>query len=124
MNKNKILLADDDATLRRILKDQLTSYGYAIDEAEDGAEAIEKLQNGQYDLLLLDMKMPIVSGMDVLKFISKKHLGCPVIVLTVMPGLAVESLRYGAHDSVTKPFAMGELRFSIETALGKAKPLC
>ena len=124
MNKNKILLAEDDATLRRILNDQLTSYGYAIDEAEDGAETIEKLQDGQYDLLLLDMKMPVASGLDVLKFISAKHLTCPVIVITAMANLAVESLRYGAHDSFTKPFALGGLRFSIETALGKAKPLC
>ncbi len=124
MNKNKILIADDDAVLRRILNDQLTSYGYEIDEAEDGAETIEKLQDGQYDLLLLDMKMPVASGLDVLKFISAKHLTCPVIVITAMASLAVECFRYGAHDSVTKPFAMGGLRFSIETALEKAKPLC
>jgi DNA-binding response OmpR family regulator len=120
MSQLRILYVDDDADLRGIVKDQLTQLGYALDEAEDGADAIDKLEKGNYDLMLLDINMPVKSGIDVLKFIKDKELKCKVIMLTGRVGFAVatESLRLGADDYITKPFNIDYLQFSIKRVMG------
>jgi DNA-binding response OmpR family regulator len=120
-NKNKILFVDDDAELREIVKEQLCSEGYVLDEAEDGNRAIEKIKLQTYDLLLLDITMPGKSGMDVLKFAKETSPGCHVIMLTGMVGLsvAIESLKLGADDYITKPYNMDYLLASIRRVLLK-----
>ena len=120
MSQLRILYVDDDADLRGIVKDQLTPLGYTLDEAEDGAEAIEKLEKGNVDLMLLDINMPVKSGIDVLKFIKDKGLKCKVIMLTGRVGFSVatESLRLGADDYITKPFNIEYLQFSIKRVMG------
>ena len=121
MDQKKILYVDDDAALREIVKDQLSSSGFAIEEAEDGAAAISKLETGNFDLMLLDINMPNKSGIDVLKFIKEKALKCKVIMLTGRVGFSVatESLKLGADDYITKPFNMDYLLFSIKRVLEK-----
>ncbi len=121
MDQKKILYVDDDSALREIVKDQLSSSGFAVDEAEDGAAAIRKLEGGNFDLMLLDINMPNKSGIDVLKFIKEKSLTCKVIMLTGRVGFSVatESLKLGADDYITKPFNMDYLLFSIKRVLGK-----
>ena len=121
MDKTKILYVDDDAALREIVKDQLLSQGFAVDEAEDGVAAIAKLEAGGIDLLLLDINMPNKSGIDVLKFIKEKSLNCRVIMLTGRVGFSVatESLKLGADDYITKPFNMDYLMFAIKRVLEK-----
>lgn len=121
MGQAKILYVDDDAALREIVKDQLTSQGFFLDEAEDGAAAIKKLESGDFDLMLLDINMPNKSGLDVLKFIKEKTLRCKVIMLTGRVGFSVatESLKLGADDYITKPFNMDYLMFSIKRVLEK-----
>ncbi len=121
MDKTKILYVDDDAALREIVKDQLLSQGFAVDEAEDGVAAIAKLEAGGVDLLLLDINMPNKSGIDVLKFIKEKALPCRVIMLTGRVGFSVatESLKLGADDYITKPFNMDYLMFAIKRVLEK-----
>jgi len=125
MNKNKILLADDDAALRRLLCEQLTPHGYELEEAENGAEAIEKLQKTEYNLLLLDITMPVLTGWDVLQFISEKGLTCPVIMLTGMGSLynVVKSARDGADEYITKPYDVNDLLCAIQRVLKKPKSL-
>jgi DNA-binding response OmpR family regulator len=120
-NKNKILFVDDDAELREIVKEQLSSEGYVLDEAEDGNRAIEKIKQQSYDLLLLDITMPGKSGMDVLKFAKEASPACHVIMLTGMVGLsvAIESLKLGADDYITKPYNMDYLLASIKRVLLK-----
>jgi len=122
MDQTKILYVDDDVALREIVKDQLTAQGFFLDEAEDGAEAIAKLESGNFDLMLLDINMPNKSGIDVLKFIKEKSLKCKVIMLTGRVGFSVatESLKLGADDYITKPFNMDYLMFSIKRVLEKA----
>jgi DNA-binding response OmpR family regulator len=122
MDKTKILYVDDDASLREIVRDQLTSQGFAVDEAEDGVGAIGKLEAGGVDLLLLDINMPNKSGIDVLKFIKEKGLTCKVIMITGRVGFSVatESIKLGADDYITKPFNMDYLMFAIKRALAKA----
>jgi DNA-binding response OmpR family regulator len=121
MDQTKILYVDDDAALREIVKDQLSSQGFAVDEAEDGADAIKKLDSGSIDVMLLDINMPNKSGIDVLKFIKEKSLKCKVIMLTGRVGFSVatESLKLGADDYITKPFNMDYLIFSIKRVLQK-----
>jgi len=121
MDQTKILYVDDDAALREIVKDQLSSQGFAVDEAEDGAAAIKKLDSGSIDVMLLDINMPNKSGIDVLKFIKEKSLKCKVIMLTGRVGFSVatESLKLGADDYITKPFNMDYLIFSIKRVLQK-----
>lgn len=117
--KEKILFVDDDSELRSIVKDQLVSVGYDIDEAEDGLMAMNKVRNFNYDLLLLDITMPGKSGLDVLKFVKEESPDCKVIMLTGVVGLsvAIESLKLGADDYITKPYNMDYLLTSIRKSL-------
>ncbi len=121
MDQKKILYVDDDSALRGIVRDQLSSSGFLVDEAEDGAAAISKLEAGNFDVMLLDINMPNKSGIDVLTFIKEKTLPCKVIMLTGRVGFSVatESLRLGADDYITKPFNMDYLLFSIKRVLEK-----
>ncbi|MCZ6775611.1 MAG: response regulator [Ignavibacteria bacterium] len=118
-SKKKILFVDDDAQLRGMVKEQLSSAGYVLDEAGDAPQAMEMLQSGNYDLMLLDITLPGKSGMDVLKYVKEEGLRCRVIMLTGIVGLsaAVDSMKLGADDYVTKPYNMNYLLASIERIL-------
>ena len=118
-SKEKILFVDDDPELRSIVRDQLISLGYDIDEAEDGIVAMGKIQSHSYDLLLLDITMPGKSGLEVLKFVKEHSPECRVIMLTGVVGLsvAIESLKLGADDYITKPYKMDYLMNSIKKVL-------
>ncbi len=120
MDQLRILFVDDDADLRRIVRDQLVPQGFVMDEAEDGAKAIGMLEKGNYDLMLLDINMPVKSGIDVLKFIKEKGLSCKVIMLTGRVGFSVatETLKLGADDYITKPFNIDYLLFAIKRVMG------
>jgi DNA-binding response OmpR family regulator len=117
--KDRILFVDDDAELRAIVREQLTNVGYEVDEAEDGVVAMEKMQRGEYRVLLLDITMPGTSGLDVLKRAKQTTPGCHVIMLTGVVGLsvAIESLKLGADDYITKPYNLEYLLNSIKRAL-------
>ena len=121
MTQLRILYVDDDDALRTVVKDQLSGLGYLVDEAEDGVVAMEKLGNGIYDLMLLDINMPGKSGIDVLKFIKDRGLKCKIIMLTGRVGFSVatETLKLGADDYITKPFNVEYLQFSIKRVMGQ-----
>ena len=121
MDQLRIIFVDDDADLRRIVRDQLVPQGFVMDEADDGAKAIGMLEKGNYDLMLLDINMPVKSGIDVLKFIKEKGLSCKVIMLTGRVGFSVatETLKLGADDYITKPFNIDYLLFAIKRVMGK-----
>jgi len=121
MDQLRILFVDDDADLRGIVRDQLVPQGFVMDEAEDGAKAIAMLEKGNYNLMLLDINMPVKSGIDVLKFIKEKGLPCKVIMLTGRVGFSVatETLKLGADDYITKPFNIDYLLFAIKRVTGK-----
>jgi two-component system, OmpR family, alkaline phosphatase synthesis response regulator PhoP len=119
MDQARILVADDEEGIRELLREQLTSAGYTIDEATDGAEAIDKLENVTYDLAILDINMPKKSGLDVLKYIRDKHLKMGVIMLTGRLGFSVgsESMMLGADEYITKPFDLDYLELTIKRVL-------
>ena len=106
----RILLADDDDQLQRALRITFAARGYEIVAAHDGAEAIDLAANAHPDLILLDLGMPKVDGIDVIRAV-RAWSKVPILVLSGRTDSAekVEALDAGADDYVTKPFAMDEL---------------
>lgn len=106
----RILLADDDDQLQRALRITLTARGYEVLQARNGAEAIDLAANGHPDLIVLDLGMPRVEGIDVIRAV-RSWSSVPILVLSGRTDSSekVEALDAGADDYVTKPFAMDEL---------------
>ncbi|GAA1779513.1 response regulator [Agromyces lapidis] len=106
----KILLADDDGQLQRAMRITLSARGYEVVSAHDGAEAIDLAASAHPDLVLLDLGMPKVDGLDVIRAV-RAWSSVPILVLSGRTDSAekVEALDAGADDYVTKPFAMDEL---------------
>ena len=119
MAQTRILVADDEEPLRRLLHEHLGAAGYLIDEAEDGEAAIAQLQKEQYQIALLDINMPRKTGIDVLKYIKEQKLPTRVIMLTGRLGFSVgsESMLLGADEYITKPFDLDYLELSIKRLL-------
>lgn len=116
--ETRILIVEDDHEIRKMLSDFLVSCGYATDEAADGREASEKLAEPDYDLILMDLMLPVKSG-EVLISELRKHSDVPVIVLSAKSMLEtrLEVLRLGADDYILKPFDLGEVQVRIEVVL-------
>lgn len=109
--KTRILCVDDEHSIRTLLQSQLEQEGYDVEVAPDGDVAIEKLDAAGFDVLLLDIRMPKVGGIDVLKHVRDKGMKIRVIMLTAVDDLtiAMESVRLGANDYLTKPFDTEDL---------------
>jgi DNA-binding NtrC family response regulator len=120
---SKILLADDEANFRRVLRDELAEAGHDVEEAESGARALEILAAGEFDVLLLDLNMPRLGGMDVLERLRRLDVATEVIVLTGhgTVSLAVAAMKLGADNFLTKPFTLAELLAVIEKAVEKKR---
>jgi DNA-binding NtrC family response regulator len=117
----RILIADDDKNLRMVLANELSEEGFEVDIAENGAKAMDLLENQEYDVLLLDLTMPGLGGMDVLKKIKTLELATEVVILTgnATISTAVEAMKLGAYDFITKPFKVVELKAILEKAYEK-----
>jgi DNA-binding NtrC family response regulator len=116
-----ILTVDDDDSFRIIIEEILAKQGFKVSAASDGNEAITLIQHHEYDLILLDIKMPTVDGFEVLKFVKKRNPATKVIMLTGYADLklAVDAKNLGADDFVAKPIMRDDLMNSIEKALKK-----
>jgi len=112
---NKILVVDDEALARKLLKDFLEVKGYDVITASGGKEALEKIKEGP-DIVLLDIMMPDMHGMEVLDKIKEISPSTVVIMVTALAenALGVESIKRGAFDFVTKPIDLKHLEFLIE----------
>jgi DNA-binding NtrC family response regulator len=117
----KILIADDDKNLRLVLKNELADAGFDISEASNGKKAIDMLKKDEYDVLILDLNMPGLNGIEVLKKIKEIDIPTETIILTAHATVstAVEAMKLGAYDFITKPFQMDELIAIIEKAFEK-----
>lgn len=117
----RLLYAEDEDSTRAIVADQLVQAGYEVDMAVDGQEAIEKLQSGTYNLVLLDIKMPRKDGIEVLKFLKEKKMKPRVVMLTAVEDLsiAISCVKLGAIDYVTKPFSLDALLECVSRVLAK-----
>ncbi|MAT39849.1 MAG: sigma-54-dependent Fis family transcriptional regulator [Ectothiorhodospiraceae bacterium] len=118
-----ILVVDDEKLFRDVLCAKLVDNGFQTESAINGIEAINKIQRQQYDVILLDIKMPRVDGIEVLKHINENTLGSEVIMLTTFTDVrtAVETVKLGAYDYVTKPYDLSELLQTIDRALEHRK---
>jgi len=114
-SKVRILCVDDEHAIRTLLQSQLEQEGYDVDIAEDGDVAIGKLGASAFDVVLLDIRMPKVGGIDVLRHIGESGIKARVIMLTAVDDLtiAMESVRLGASDYLTKPFDTEDLFSAI-----------
>ena len=117
--KPKILIVDDDYAHRKMLEAVLSAQGYEIRQAEDGQTAIAAVEKRFYDLILMDVRMTLVSGIEALKRIKEISPGIPVIIMTAYASVstAVEALKSGAYDYLTKPLDIDELKILINKAL-------
>ena len=115
----RILIVDDEEGMREYLTVALEKEGYQIDTAGDGAEAFAKFENGSYDLVIEDLKMPRMGGIDLLRRIKETDRQVPVIIMTAFStwDSAVEAMRLGAYDYVKKPFDNYEIKSVIRRAL-------
>ncbi|MFA6438472.1 MAG: response regulator, partial [Bacteriovoracaceae bacterium] len=116
-----VLVADDEFDFRMILQSFLESEGHTVTTAEDGADAINKLQEKPFDLVLLDIRMPRVDGIEVLQFIKQQYIDTQVIILTAVNDvrIAVECMHLGAFHFLTKPYSVDELQSLVNRALEK-----
>jgi len=115
----KILLADDDAALRKVVQFKLKQRGYEVTATADGEEALSALRESRYELLLSDMRMPKLNGLDLLKQAKKVQPDIEVILMTAFAAVsqAVEAVKLGAFDYLTKPFDDDHLFVTIEKAV-------
>lgn len=119
--KRTVLVVDDEEALRSVLSNELINEGYDVRTASDGDDAITEIDRTPFDLVLLDIKMPRVSGFEVLKHI-KEHAGnTKVVMLTGFADLknAIESKKLGADDFVSKPYDLVDLLTTIERVLNE-----
>jgi two-component system KDP operon response regulator KdpE len=119
-----ILVVDDEPQIRRVLSTMLTSQGYPVIEARSGEEALEKIRGERIDLILLDVNMPGMSGLETCAQIRRSG-DVPIIMLTVRNSERdkVQALDAGADDYVVKPFGAEELLARIRAALRRASPV-
>jgi len=117
--KYKLLVVDDEESLRTILRDELSHRNYAVKDAENGQTALEILKNEKQDIVLLDVRMPEMDGLELLRIIRKDNLARKVIMLTGVDELKIarESLQSGADDFMTKPFQFQSLFACLERVL-------
>lgn len=122
---SRILLIDDDASLREVLSFALRDQGYEVETAADGAAGLERLVEWRADLIITDLKMPGVDGMEVLRRVRSSDPEIPVIVLTAFGRIdeAVAAMQAGAHHYLTKPYNREELKVAVEQALERRRLL-
>jgi len=119
----KILVVDDQRNMRTTLAIMLRGAGYDVDEAADGKQGAELGVGGAYDLVITDLRMGKLSGIDVLRAVKKNFALTEVIVMTAYGTIetAVEAMRLGAHDYIQKPFTEQELLMKVDRALAKRR---
>ena len=118
-----VLVVDDEASIRRTLREILEYEDYAVEEAEDGVIALEKLRAARFDVVLLDVKMPKKDGMEVLEAIAKEKIDVPVVMISGHGTIdtAVEATRLGAYDFVEKPPDLNRLLLTIRNAIDRGQ---
>jgi two-component system response regulator HydG len=117
--QNTVLVVDDDSAHRTMLKTLIGGWGYAVSEADDGSTAVEKIKDTAFDLVLMDVRMVKVSGLEALETIKAVNPAIPVIIMTAYSSVetAVKALKQGAHDYLTKPLDFDKLRLTIDRAM-------
>ena len=117
----RVMVVDDEENIREVLSNYLNSLGYEVETANDGQDALEKFEVGGYDLIISDLLMPTIDGLELLKKIRDKDREVIFLMITGYPSIetAVEAIKKGAYDYITKPFHMEDVKLRIERAFEK-----
>jgi DNA-binding NtrC family response regulator len=123
MTSGRILFIDDDRAGREVALFNLRKAGYSVEAASDGAEGLAAFSPEKFDLVITDLKMPGISGIEVLRRIRKASTDIPVLVITAFGNVetAVEAMKEGAHDFIGKPFHREQLLLAVEKALERQR---
>ncbi len=118
----RILIIDDEVSIRRTLRDILENEGYSVDDAPDGMEGLKLVKANHYDVVLCDIKMPKMDGMEVLDSILEGNLDVPVVMISGHGNIdtAVDAIRKGAYDYISKPPDLNRLLVTIRNAFEKS----
>jgi len=118
-----VLVVDDEETICDLVSEKLAEEGYACDVASTADSALAKLKEHTFDVVLLDIKLPGKSGMDILKTVKRRYPMTAIIMITGVNdlGTAVEAMKLGASDYIVKPFTFGKLNTSINDVLGNSE---
>ena len=118
----KILVVDDDPDIRQILLDRMSSFGYVVETAVEGSEALDALRRGGFDGMLIDMRMPKIDGLEVLRRTRESHPHLPVVLVTALSvqELASQAVTQGACAYLIKPFDPVQLKQVAERYFGAA----
>src|SRR5688572_12185056 len=119
----RILVVDDEKSIRKTLREILEYEDFKVDEAADGAEGLSLLQKDKYDIILCDIKMPKVDGMEVLDKVIESAHDVPIIMISGHGNIetAVEAVKKGAYDFIAKPLDLNRLLVTIRNAMDKSK---
>ena len=114
----RVLVADDERPIRFLMEKELPRAGCIVTLAESGEDALERLRDEEFDVVLLDLKMPGMGGMEALRRIRESGAGAEVVVLTGHPDVttAIEAMKLGAYDYLTKPFKLAEVEVVLRRA--------
>jgi len=117
----RVLIVDDEPSLREVLGILLKKEGYTVDSCDGGVSALQALQRSTYDMVITDLRMPEVNGIEVLRSAKSTHPDTAVLVITAYGAAdsAVEAMKLGALDYLTKPFQVDEVRRIVKNALGE-----
>jgi DNA-binding NtrC family response regulator len=121
-DKKKILVVDDEITVCKSIRQALLSDVYVVDMALSGEEALKKEDEKKYDVIIADLMMPGLSGLDLLRSLKGKNSAAKVIMITGYPTMknTVQSMQFGAYDYLPKPFLPSDLRTLVARALAAA----
>lgn len=118
----RILVVDDDPDIRQVLLDRMNSFGYVVETAIHGREALDALHRGGFDGMLLDMRMPEIDGLEVLRRTRKSRPDLPVVMVTAMSvkEQVAQAVTEGACAYLLKPFDAAQLKQVVEQCFGPA----
>ncbi|HQO63388.1 MAG TPA: sigma-54 dependent transcriptional regulator, partial [Syntrophorhabdus sp.] len=121
MKPSQILIVEDDRKMRLALREIMTKEGYSVDTVETGEAALGRVEETSYDLVITDLKLPGIDGMSLLKAIRKSRPDTSVVIITAYATVdtAVEAMREGAEDYISKPFNLDEIRIIVKKVLEK-----
>jgi CheY-like chemotaxis protein len=120
--RKQILFAEDDLLLRKTLSFYLTESGFNIIQAENGAEAVEQIKKMKFDLMIIDLNMPFIGGMEIINMVHNElKLATPIIVLTSsgVEEVELESFTMGANEFISKPFSPSVLKARMDKLIAK-----
>jgi two-component system, NtrC family, response regulator PilR len=122
-DKSRIIVVDDEPGMREFLEIMLEKEGYTVETTADGRKAVEKIESKPFDLAIVDIQMPVMNGIEVLKRINEKKTDTTAIMITAFASheTAIEAMKLGAYDYITKPFKIDEIKLVIKKALEKRR---